>query len=218
MDCWKTTRSLLNAGCAGTVAVLSFPAEARNFVALSLVFDPGCLGFARHDIRQMRTAVGIGSNLGDRLGNLRAAREAILELSSVNLPIASSPMYETEPVDCEAGAGKFLNAVVEFEYQGDPATLLERLIRIEEAFGRKRDHPKKVSRVIDIDLLYCGDQKIDIGRLRLPHPRIHSRKFVLQPLADIRPDLVLPGQTKTIRELLEKLGESGGVIRLADNW
>src|SRR6266513_882513 len=162
----------------------------------------------------MRTAVGLGSNRGDRLGNLRAAPAAIVQLSNVSFPILSSPLYETEPVDCETGAGKFLNAVVEFEYQGDPATLLEQLIRIEEALGRKRDHPKNVSRIIDIDLLYYGDQAIDIGRLQLPHPRIGSRKFVLQPLADIRPDLVLPGMKKTIRKLLEELDESVEVVRV----
>ena len=166
----------------------------------------------------MRTAVGLGSNLRERLGNLHAAREAILELSNVSPAILSSPVYETEPVDCETGAGKFLNAVVEFEYQGDPATLLEQLIRIEEALGRKRDHPKNVSRIIDIDLIYYGDQVIDIERLQLPHPRVYSRKFVLRPLADIRPDLVLPGQTKTIRKLLEEVDESGEVVRVTDEW
>jgi 2-amino-4-hydroxy-6-hydroxymethyldihydropteridine diphosphokinase len=166
----------------------------------------------------MRTAVGLGSNLGDRLGNLHAAREAIIELSDVSPPIVSSRVYETKPVDCEAGAGKFLNAVVEFEYQGDPATLLEQLIRIEEALGRKRDHPKNVSRTIDIDLLYCGDRQIDNGRLQLPHPRIHSRKFVLKPLADIRPDLVLPDRKKTVSELLTNFDESGDVVRFLDSW
>jgi 2-amino-4-hydroxy-6-hydroxymethyldihydropteridine diphosphokinase len=166
----------------------------------------------------MRTAVGLGSNLGDRLGNLHAAREAILDLSNVRPPIVSSAVYETEPVDCEPGAGKFLNAVVEFEYQGDPATLLEQLIGIEEALGRKRGHPKNVSRTIDLDLLYCGHRQIDNERLQLPHPRIHSRKFVLKPLADIRPDLVLPGREETVTELLEELRESDEVARLRDNW
>src|SRR5437764_905490 len=139
----------------------------------------------------MRTAVALGSNLGDRLGNLRVARNAILDLSDASSPILSSTVYETEAVDCETGAGKFLNAVIEFEYQGDPAILLEQLIAIEAALGRKRNHPKNVSRTIDIDLLYCGDRQIDDGRLQLPHPRIHLRKFVLEPLADIRPDLIL---------------------------
>lgn len=166
----------------------------------------------------MRTAVALGSNIGDRLEKLRAARKAILGLSNVTAPILSSVVYETEPVDCEPGAGKFLNAVVEFEYEGDPASLLEHLIRIEEALGRKQDHPKNVSRTIDIDLLYCGDQQIDNERLQLPHPRMHVRKFVLQPLADIRPDFVLPAQAKRIRELLAEVKQSGEVIRLAESW
>ena len=166
----------------------------------------------------MRTAVALGSNVGDRFGNLRAARKAILGLSDVKPPILSSVIYETEPVDCEPGAEKFLNAVVEFDYEGDAASLLEQLIRIEEALGRKRDHSKNISRAIDIDLLYCGDCSIEDGQLQLPHPRMHLRKFVLQPLADIRADLVLPNQRKTIRELLAESKEAGEVIRVADDW
>lgn len=166
----------------------------------------------------MRTAVALGSNLGDRLENLRAARSAILDLANVKPPILSSTIYETEPVDCEPGANKFLNAVVEFDYKGDPTRLLEQLIRIEEALGRTRDHPKNVSRTIDIDLLYCGDRNIEDQRLQLPHPRLHLRKFVLQPLADIRPGLILPRQTKTVSQLLKELKESSAVVRLMDNW
>ena len=176
------------------------------------------LGIAsRGRMRQkMRTAVALGSNIGDRLENLRAARKSILDLPNVKAPILSSAVYETEPVGCEPGAGKFLNAVVEFEYDGDPARLLEQLIQIEEALGRKRDHPQNVSRIIDVDLLYCGEQRINDERLQLPHPRLHLREFVLRPLADIRPDLVLPGQKKTIRELLAEVEHSGGVVRFAD--
>jgi 2-amino-4-hydroxy-6-hydroxymethyldihydropteridine diphosphokinase len=166
----------------------------------------------------MRTAVALGSNIGDRLENLRAGRKAIFGLSNVTPPILSSAIYETEPVDCEPGAGKFLNAVVEFGYEGDPASLLEHLIRIEEALGRKQDHLKNVSRTIDVDLLYSGDHLIDTERFQLPHPRMHLRKFVLQPLADVRPDLILPGQKKTVRELLIGVEESGDVIRFADDW
>jgi 2-amino-4-hydroxy-6-hydroxymethyldihydropteridine diphosphokinase len=169
-------------------------------------------------VTAMRTAVALGSNLGDRLENLHAARQAILQLSDVSPPIVSSPVYETEPVDCEAGARKFLNAVVEFEYQGDPAALLDQLIGIEEVLGRKRDHPRNISRIIDIDLLYCGDRQIDNGQLQLPHPRIHSREFVLKPLTDIRADLVLPAQKKSIRELLAGVEHSGDAIRFATEW
>ena len=166
----------------------------------------------------MRTAVALGSNRGNRLENLRSARSAILDLANVKPPVLSSAIYETEPVDCEPGADKFLNAVVEFDYEGDPARLLDDLIRIEEALGRGRDHPKNVSRTVDIDLLYCGARKIEGQALQLPHPRLHLRKFVLQPLADIRRGLVLPRQAKTVGQLLEKLKESTAVVRFMVNW
>jgi 2-amino-4-hydroxy-6-hydroxymethyldihydropteridine diphosphokinase len=166
----------------------------------------------------MRTAVAIGSNLGDRLENLRAARRQITELAEVQSPVVSSAIYETEPIDCEPGAAKFLNAVIEFDYEGDPVHLLEQLIRVEESLGRKRDHLKNVSRKVDIDLLFSGELQIDDERLQLPHPRMHLREFVLQPLADIRSELILPGQTATVRELLKDLGRSGEVIRFADHW
>jgi 2-amino-4-hydroxy-6-hydroxymethyldihydropteridine diphosphokinase len=168
--------------------------------------------------RKMRTGVALGSNIGDRLENLRAARKTIFDLPNIKPPILSSAVYETEPVGCEPGAGKFLNAVVEFEYEGDPPRLLEQLIQIEEALGRKRDHPQNVSRTIDIDLLYCGDLQINDERLQLPHPRLQLRTFVLRPLADIRPELVLLGEKKTIRELLAEVEQSGGVVRYADTW
>ena len=166
----------------------------------------------------MRTAVALGSNLGDRLENLRAARRAILGLSNVKPPILSSAIYETDPVDCEPGANKFLNAVIEFDYDRDPPSLLEELIRIEKALGRKRDHPKNVSRTIDIDMLYYDQRIIADERLQLPHPRMHLRKFVLQPLANIRPGLILPGQTQTVDELAAKVENSGEVVPFMDEW
>jgi len=166
----------------------------------------------------MRTAVALGSNIGDRLENLRTARKSILDLANVKAPLLSSAVYETEPVSCEPGAGKFLNAVVEFGYADDPARLLEQLIGIEEVFGRKRDHPQNVSRMIDVDLLYRGEQRINDKRLQLPHPRLHLREFVLRPLADIRPELMLPGQNKAIRELLAEVEHTGEVIRFAEQW
>ena len=166
----------------------------------------------------MRTAVALGSNLGDRLANLCAARGAIVDLAQVTPPVIASPIYETEPVGCEPGANKFLNAVLEFEYDGDPAALLEQLAVIEESLGRERDHARNVSRQIDIDLLYCGARKVDNEQLHLPHPHMHLRRFVLQPLADIRPDLVLPNQTQSVRELLAQTGDSAKVMRLAEKW
>ena len=168
----------------------------------------------------MRAGVALGSNLGDRLDNVRAARKAIVDLAGVTAtaPVLASPIYETEPVDCEPGAAKFVNAVLEFDYKGKPADLLEQLIRIEESLGRGRDHARNVSRKIDIDLLYLGEMKIDTDRLQLPHPRLDSRTFVLQPLADIRPDLVLPNQTESSRDLLLKSTKGPAVVRIAAEW
>jgi len=248
MDRVQTAWTLLDAGCAGAVALSSFRADPAgagevengaagkprhgregrrlseqevsesNPAALTGRLPTGCLDFARHDGARMRTAVALGSNIGDRFENLRAARNSILGLASIKPPIFSSAIYETEPVRCEPGAGKFLNAVVEFEYEGDPARLLEQLIQVEQALGRTRDHRQNVSRTIDIDLLYCGDQRINDKRLQLPHPRLHLREFVLRPLADIRPDLILPGQKKSIRELLAEIEQSDEVILSADHW
>jgi 2-amino-4-hydroxy-6-hydroxymethyldihydropteridine diphosphokinase len=121
-------------------------------------------------------------------------------------------------VDCEPGAEKFLNAVLEFDYEGDPVNLLKNLTEIERVLGRPRDRARNASRPIDIDLLYVGEMKIDTAEVQLPHPRMHSRRFVLQPLADIRPDLLLPRQAKTVRELLARLDDSGKVVRLTNDW
>lgn len=161
----------------------------------------------------MRAGVALGSNLGNRLDNLRAARRAIVGLAGAGPPVLSSPIYQTDPVDCEPGAQTFLNAVLEFEYEGDPLELLKKLREIEKALGRPLDHARNTSREIDIDLLYFGDAKIDNEQLQLPHPRMNLRTFVLQPLADIRPDLILAGQPKTVRELLAQVADSGKVLR-----
>jgi 2-amino-4-hydroxy-6-hydroxymethyldihydropteridine diphosphokinase len=166
----------------------------------------------------MRTGVALGSNLGDRLANLRAARKAVVDLANVERPILASAVYETEPVGLEPGAQNMFNAVLEFEYGGEPDELLEQLLAIEVSLGRAREHARNVSRAIDIDLLYCGQRKIDNMRLQLPHPRIHLRKFVLQPLTDIRPDLVLPNQERSVRDLLAQLADPAKVVRLMEDW
>jgi 2-amino-4-hydroxy-6-hydroxymethyldihydropteridine diphosphokinase len=166
----------------------------------------------------MRIGIALGSNLGDRLANLRAARTAVVDLSTEKSSVLVSPIYETEPVDCESGAGKFLNAVVEIEYDGDPTALLRKMIGIEESLGRDRKHARNVSRKIDIDLLYADDLNVANEELQLPHPRMHQRKFVLQPLADIRPDLILPNHKKNISELLAQVKDSTKVVRFAEKW
>ena len=165
----------------------------------------------------MRVGIALGSNLGDRESNLREARQSIVALSA-NKSVLASRVYETEPVNCEPGAGSFLNAVLEIEFEGDPTQLLEKLMRIEESLGRQRNHARNVSRSIDIDVLYADELIVRNERLRLPHPRLHERKFVLQPLADIRPDLVLPNQTKSVCLLLAQIKDSTKVSCFAENW
>jgi len=165
----------------------------------------------------MRAGVALGSNLGERIVHLRNARREIAAMSGALPPLRSSAIYETEPVDCEPGATKFFNAVIEFEYAGRPEGLRRALATIERTLGRPATHERNVSRPIDLDLLYFGDLIMDTAELRLPHPRMVDREFVLRPLADIRPDLVLPNQTETVGVLLSRLPASG-VVRLELEW
>ncbi len=166
----------------------------------------------------MRAGIALGANLGDRVFSLTKAREQIFALPNVSAPFLSSALYETEPVDCEPGAEKFLNAVVEVSYAGSSLELLAELRTIENALGRPPEHERNRSRTIDLDLLYHGERTVNEPGLELPHPRLHLRGFVLHPLAEVRPDLVLPGQAKTVRELAEELAPSGSVVRSARQW
>ena len=166
----------------------------------------------------MRAGIALGTNLGDRLRNLTTAREQIFALPEADLPHLSSSIYETDPVECEPGAEKFLNAVVEIGYAGTPQELLEALKEIEAGLGRPADHPPNHSRTIDLDLLYHGARVIDEPELQLPHPRIHLRGFVLHPLAEIRPNLILPGQRRTIGEINDESARGPSVVRSSLQW
>src|SRR5687767_5164643 len=100
----------------------------------------------------MRTGIAFGSNLGDRLLHLQSAREAVMQLPIVSGPEKASRVYETEPVNSELGAGAFLNAVLEVEYEGPPISLLDALQGIEASMGRPSKRPRNASRVIDLDI------------------------------------------------------------------
>ena len=166
----------------------------------------------------MRAGVALGSNLGERLANLRNARKEIAALSGVLLPLRASAIYETEPVGCEPGAAKFLNAAIEFGYDGEAEELMRALATIETLLGRSASHARNVSRTIDLDLLYFGDLEIETAELQLPHPRLTEREFVLRPLTDIRPDLVLPKQTESVGALLLRLPVAAAVVQVAAEW
>ena len=166
----------------------------------------------------MRAGIALGSNLGDRLENLRNARAEITQLPEVEGPILASSIYETEPVGCEPEAPSFLNAVVEIGYAGEPDELLPQLRRIEAAFGRAAAHARNTSRTLDLDLLYFGDATITRPDLQLPHPRMHERRFVLEPLNEIRSELVLPQQTETVTRLLAKLPQMPPLVWVTSEW
>jgi len=166
----------------------------------------------------MRVGIALGSNLGDRRANCRRARELLLETGDVDGPVQTSRLYETEPIGCEPGAAPFLNGVIEVEYDGKPQTLLADLQTIEVQMGRSSRQPRNVSRPIDLDILYAGDLVLADDTITLPHPRLHMRRFVLAPLADVRPDLVLPGQHQTVAELLAGLIDPASVAVFATDW
>ncbi len=160
----------------------------------------------------MRAGIALGSNLGERLANLCRARAEILRIPGVSLPSRSSSIYETEPVGSEPGAGLFFNAVIEVGYAGLPQSLLDALQAIESSMGRPSKRPRNSPRPIDLDILYAGNLVLSNDEIVIPHPRLHVRRFVLAPLAEIRPDLILPGHEETIQQMLTALRDGGGVV------
>ena len=166
----------------------------------------------------MRAGIALGSNLGNRLAHLRAARRKILALAAVSAPVKASRVYETEPVGTEADAGAFLNAVIEVEFAGDALALLSDLQAIEAKLGRPSRHPQNSSRTIDLDILYIGELELRCDDIAIPHPRLHLRRFVLTPLADVCPQTILPGQTKCVAELLAELRDPAAVGVFAEAW
>jgi 2-amino-4-hydroxy-6-hydroxymethyldihydropteridine diphosphokinase len=150
----------------------------------------------------MRSGIALGSNVGDRLANLRTAFRKVVKLSSDPATVRCSSIYETSPVDSAPGVSSYLNAVMEIEYDRPAIALLDSLLQMERALGRPSKRPRNAPRTIDLDLLYVGNSTLNSPEIVIPHPRITQRRFVLEPLAEVAPELVLPGQTHSIRQLL----------------
>jgi 2-amino-4-hydroxy-6-hydroxymethyldihydropteridine diphosphokinase len=166
----------------------------------------------------MKVGLGLGSNLGDRLRNLQQAKSYLLSLSREQWH-AASPLYETEPVSCPPNSPKFLNAVLEIEFEGAAKTLLKKILAYEVAHGRDRDLPKNAARTIDIDILYFGEKEIREEDFVVPHPRLAERRFVLVPLSTLRPDMIVRGTSKTVRTLLRELPARDGEIKFVQqDW
>ena len=160
--------------------------------------------------------IALGSNLGDSAALIRAAVDRLAAFSSE--PLIRSSLWQTSPVDCPPGARPFVNAAVALKPGADetPESLLVKLQQLEKDFGRRQKMVHNEPRPLDLDLIAFGNDVRNTSALTLPHPRAHVRRFVLQPLSEIAPECALPGQGRTIRELLDALASAEQVVRLSE--
>ncbi|MBM3875395.1 MAG: 2-amino-4-hydroxy-6-hydroxymethyldihydropteridine diphosphokinase [Verrucomicrobia bacterium] len=158
--------------------------------------------------------IALGSNLGNPVANLRAAIMRLSALSSESVSVSS--IWSSTPVDCPPGSPMFVNAVVALDpLEGEtPESLLVKLQAIEREFGRGPKVVLNEPRPLDLDLIAFGEEVRASAALTLPHPRAHGRRFVLEPLCEIAPGFVLPGQAKTAAMLLAELPPGEVVLRL----
>jgi 2-amino-4-hydroxy-6-hydroxymethyldihydropteridine diphosphokinase len=158
--------------------------------------------------------VALGSNLGDSRQIVLQAMDRLQSLS--DRPLLRSSLWETSPVDCPPDSPDFVNAVTALIPRADeiPETLLVKLQTLEKEFGRKTKMILNEPRPVDLDLIAFGQECRISDHLTLPHPRAHVRRFVLQPLAEIAPAFVLPGQSLTVAQLLARLANDESVARL----
>lgn len=159
-----------------------------------------------------RAYLSLGSNLGDRMAHLRTAIE---QLATAGTVAAVSGIYEAEPVELEQQPW-FLNCVIQLDTDLSPQSLLKAILNIEQQMGRIRLKDKG-PRVIDIDIILFGDRVIDEPGLKVPHPSMHRRRFVLEPLAEIARDVKHPVLQKTAVEILEGLEPAQIVRRVPAN-
>jgi len=170
-----------------------------------------------------RVGIALGSNLdsplGDRLSNIKLARDLLEKLTPDGTELIQAHVYQSEPLDCPEDSPVFLNTVIELSYDGSPGELLRQTQTIERQLGRDVIREKNAPRIIDIDILYFGTDLYHDAFLTLPHPEMTHRRFVLQPLADIRPELILPGDDITITDHLLHLDSAEPPLSLEQvNW
>jgi len=167
----------------------------------------------------METGFSLGSNMGGRLRQLTQAKTLLLLDSKVKF-IDQSLVYETEPVDVKEAYRqmKFLNAVLVVESPYTAEEWLPKIKRVEEGLKRERTDDRNAPRTIDVDILFSGDEIVDSDLLQIPHPRWAERRFVVAPLADVCPDLILPGAKSTVRNILEQMPANDDVRLFAEQW
>lgn len=152
-----------------------------------------------------RVGIALGTNLGNRLTHLRNARDMLRKLVDPDSYYLQAPIYQSEPVDCTGGSPDFYNTVIEIDYIGEPYELLAKTQGVEFHLGREAVYERNSPRIIDVDILYFGNEVLKDEILTIPHPGVIHRLFVLHPLNDIRPNLILPGDNASISEHLEHL-------------
>ena len=165
----------------------------------------------RMETEIITTYVSLGSNLGDRAGNLLLAVRGLTEASFIVHRL--SAVYETEPVGVLGNQPNYLNMVAEIRVINiSPSQMLARMLRIEYLLGRRRIEPQ-APRTVDLDLLLYGDQIVESDFLTIPHPRLHLRNFVLVPIVEIAPHIVHPVLNATMQELLDNSEDQSKVER-----
>ena len=163
--------------------------------------------------------MSLGANLGDRLDNLRGTKKKIAGVPDVRI-IDQAAVYETEPVDVQAEFRdlKFLNSVLIIRCGPPVQDLYRRLHALEAEMGRSHNQRRGMPRVIDIDIIYAEDLRVCTNELKIPHPRWARRRFVVQPLADVRPALIIPGQSQNVTEILLSLPARPKVVLFGEKW
>jgi len=170
-------------------------------------------------VNQIDYGIAFGSNLGNRLSNLRQAKRLLLHQCPNPQGASFSQVYETEPVNCPKEANNFFNAVGNFPFPLPPQDVLNICMQIESAFERPDEREKNIPRTIDLDIIYAGSLTKNSKNLIIPHPKLYERRFVLEPLSTIMPALVLPHQKKTILQHLNAIESSEPPLKkIANTW
>lgn len=174
--------------------------------------------YSKNNRAPITATVALGSNLGDPRAQVQRAIERLHQAMPIGF-VASS-LWDSTPLDCPPDSPRFVNAVVRMNVsrRKTPEAFLERLKQWEKEFGRRPKTVMNEARALDLDLIAWGDEIRNGPDLVLPHPRATLRRFVLEPLLEIAPDLILPGQGRSVSQLLATLPADPDLRRISERW